>query len=194
MFVVASDGGDYGIGTNNLLFHDLIVDNINIGPFAPSQGAGGQWGLIFEIVNDASLTQGPLQGITINHVTGIAFQTGFTGGLGPGVGFAHQSAIGSTIANLKIINSIFPAGFNRDIKGVCGTLADATSVLNCIASIGGAGTGTFCVDHNALATSTLGTNTRTNNNAPYPSAGQSTNCGFTSTGNLLPASYAAIGF
>lgn len=196
IFTVSSDNGDWGKGTDTVSIHDVVIDNVDPGQFAPSGGACCNWGNTFEFLNGATLAQGNLHDITVNHITSLPTMTVFNQGFGPSVGIGQQTAAGASIGNLKIFNSIFPAGFQRPAVGVCTTAPNnalnATSVLNCIGALNGTGPATYCFDHNALATTTTGTISRTGNNPPYPSS--SPNCSFATTGNLLPASYAALLF
>jgi hypothetical protein len=197
VFTVASDAGDFAKGGAFYTFHDEVLDDVDGFAWSTSTGACCAWSVIFEFANAATIAQGNLHDLLAHHITGLSRLSSSNVGFGPGVAFVDQTATGSTIGNLQLYDNILPAGFNRDVKGVCTNAASALGVLQCIGSLGGnLVSPTFCFDHNVLATTTAtsGSVTGTGNNAPYPTAGQSPNCPFATTGNPLPASYNAIQF
>ncbi len=200
IFTGTSDCGDISKGGGNISIHDVVLDDIDGATWVSAGGArsGNQSLPMGQISNDFPAPLN-LHDITIRHVTGLSRLSSGNpaGGFGPGVFFTHQSQAGTSIANLKVYDSIFAAGLQIDQIGVCGGTSrfiSATAVLQCVTSIGGVGPASYCFDHNVLATTTAtsGASPQTVNNPPWPSA--SPNCGFPLTGNQLPASYDAIKF
>jgi hypothetical protein len=186
IFEAPSDCNDRAAGTNNISIHDDVMDDINGVNWNLSSGACCSTSYPWELLNSDSAPSNA-HDISIVHTTTLSVVTAAWVGDGPSFGIAQQGATGSSITNLTIVDNISAAGLRRATAGVCTGANNALPNLQCWSS-------TFCFDHNVLATTTTGTFPGTANNPPWPAAGGSPSCSFATTGQQLPASYAAIGF
>lgn len=186
VFEVASDCGDHGTGTNNVSIHDVVVDDLNGVIWSTSAGACCEVSVPWEILN-SDPTPSNVHDVSIIHTTALPLVTAAWVGGGLGFGFNFQTNPSGTIGNLILRDDISAAGLQWAGKGVCTGANTALANLQCWSS-------TWCFDHNVMATTTTGSFPGTSNNPPWPAAGDSPSCGFTTSGQQLPANYAAIGF
>lgn len=193
IFSAPSDAGDIAKFTGRFEIHDNVCDDIDGFKWNLSTGACCAWSIGLYISNSFP-SPNYMDQIDIHKNTILPFLTGGSKGDGPSLGFVAQTSTTGWIGHFKIYDNIAAAGLGLATLGVCTTPKTGLSDMQCMDKINGVAQNTFCFDHNALATTTQGTVNGTANNPPYPAAGQSPGCGFTTTGNQLPASYAAIGF
>jgi len=193
MFSAGSDGNDVGLFTGRFSVHDNVCDDIDGFKWNLSSGACCGWSVGIYVDNEFPSPK-YMDKLTFNHNTILTHLTGGSVGSGPSLGFGSQTSSTGWIGHLKFTNNISAAGLGRAATGVCTGSSTALGNLQCWDKLNGIAQNTFCFDTNALATTTLGSPSGTANDPPYPAAGDSHGCGFVTTGNSLPASYAAIGF
>lgn len=186
VFEAPSDCGDQATGTNSISIHDDVLDDIDGAIWNLSSGACCETSLPWEILNDVPPPFN-VHGVSIIHTTALSLVNAAWVGTGPSFGIGEQTASGGTISNLQLRDNISAAGLDWADKGVCTGSNTALANLQCWSS-------TFCFDHNVMATTTTGTFPGTANNPAWPGPGASPSCSFTTTGQQLPSSYAAIGF
>jgi hypothetical protein len=186
IFEAPSDCNDRAAGTNKISIHDDVVDDLNGVNWNLSSGACCVTSFPWEILNSDPASSN-VHDISIVHTTALSLVTASWVGGGPSFGIAFQTNASGDLGNLQIVNNISAAGLPWAGRGVCTGANSALANLQCWSS-------SFCFDHNVLATSTTGTFAGTANNPPWPAAGDSPSCSFTTTGQQLPANYAAIGF
>jgi hypothetical protein len=195
IFAVKSDGGDYALGDNNISVHDNICDDIDT-KWNVSTGSCCAWGSSFQIQNQFP-SPNNLHDIWMFHNTALSFQTFGTysnGNTGPSFGFGFQSDPNGVVKNLKIYDNIGTVGFGGSAS-VCNTgAASVLQRMQCYDTLNGVAQNTYCFDHNLFSTTTQPPITGATNNPPYPAAGQSPGCGFTTTGQQFVTSFAAIQF
>jgi hypothetical protein len=186
VFEVPSDCNDLAAGTNNISIHDDVLDDINGVNWNLSSGACCSTSYPWEILNSEAAPDNA-HDISIVHTTALSLVAAAWVGDGPSFGIVLQSATGGSIDNLKIVDNISAAGLRRASAGVCTGANTGLPNLQCWSA-------SFCFDHNVLATTTTGSFPGTANNPPWPDSGDSPSCTFATTGQQLPANYAALGF
>jgi len=195
IFAFPSDGGDVSLGDNNISVNNNVLDDIST-KWNTSTGACCFWATTFQVQNSFN-NPNNIHDVTFDHNTALSFQnTGsyVAGAGGPSMGFGTQSASAGTVRNLRFTNNVSTAGWTGGTS-VCNTSsANVLQRMQCYDTLSGVAQNTFCFDHNGLATSTQTPIANVTNNAPYPGPGQSPGCGFTTTGQILVPSFAAILF
>lgn len=194
---ILSDGNDSSLGTSQLSIHDNVVDGLDGVHWNLSLNGCCVWSIPFEFTN-VNPNPNQLHDITIRHNTLISFlSAGGTVGYGPSLGYGFQQNVNAAFTNLKVYDNISASGLKFGTNAcVTGPVVGVLAILQCWDKLNGVAQNSFCFDHNVFATTTATTGavTGTANNGPFPGAGQSPGCPFTSTGNAFPASYDAIQF
>lgn len=193
MFSAGSDANDIGKFTGRFSVHDNVCDDIDGGHWNLSGGACCAWSIGLYVDNEFP-SPNYMDQLWFDHNTFIIHQSSGSVGSGPSLGFGSQTKSTGWIGHLKFTNNLSPAGLGRSLNGVCTGTSTALGNLECWDAINGVAQNTYCMDHNGLVTTTLGTISGTANNPPYPGAGQSPGCGFLATGNTLLGSYALAEF
>jgi hypothetical protein len=196
VYTSPSDCVDIGRFTQHVEVHDNVMDDIDPAVWNLSSGACCGYGIPAFVTNGFA-SPNNLDFITFEHNTFLSRLSSGPVGSGPDLGIGAQSSATGWVGHLKYANNISAAGLGLAAKGVCASSPQSALVnLQCWDKISGVAQNTFCFDHNGLATTTAtsGAVTGTANNPPYPAAGQSLGCGFTTTGNTLIGSYDLILF
>jgi Bacterial Ig-like domain (group 2) len=196
IFAAVSDCGDFSEGDQRISIHDNVQDDLDGYTWSTSGGACCAWSSGYQIQN-AFNAPNYLQHIWIKHNTTLERLTSGSAGYGPSLGFGFQTGTTGGVTDLQITDNISAAGFSAGTKGVCsGSGISTLATLQCWDQLSGVPQNSFCFDHNVLATTTAttGATTKTLSSTPYPAAGQSPGCSFTTSGNPTVASYDVIGF
>ncbi len=194
IFAFPSDGGDLSLGDSNISVNNNMLDDIST-KWNDSNGACCFWAETFQVQNSFA-NPNNIHDITFDHNTALSFQNtgGYVAGGGPTMGFGFQSASAGTVRNLRFTNNISTAGWTGGTSVCNSSSANVLQRMQCYDQLSGVAQNTFCFDHNGLATTTQAPIANVTNNAPYPAAGQSPGCGFTTTGQIFVSSFAAIQF